>query len=89
LAVSAPPPQGEPGASATQIILKTDERSIHLEPEREGKFAAKSSDWHENRFFFGPDKLEVAVKNGRWGLTHLLAAPRSAIEPVRRYFPGD
>ena len=72
-----------------QIILKTDERSIHLEPEREGKFAAKSSDWHENRFFFGPDKLEVAVKNGRWGLTHLLAAPRSAIEPVRRYFPGD
>jgi hypothetical protein len=23
------------------------------------------------------------------GLTHLLAAPRSAIEPVRRYFPGD
>jgi hypothetical protein len=29
--------------------------------------AAKSSGWDENRFFLEGDKLEVAVKNGRWG----------------------
>ena len=38
--------QGGQEQARTQIVLKTDERSIHLEPERERKFAAKSSDWH-------------------------------------------
>ena len=60
-----------------------------LELGREGKFAAKSSGWGENRVFLEGDKLEVAVKNGRWVLTHLPAGPRPAAELVRRYFPGD
>jgi hypothetical protein len=72
-----------------QIILKTDERNIVLELGLGGKISCQVNGLDENRVFLEGDKLEVAVKNGRWGLTHLLAAPRSAIEPVRRYFPGD
>jgi hypothetical protein len=35
------------------------------------------------------DKLEVAVKNGRWVLTHLRAGSRPAAELLRCYFPDD
>ena len=77
------------GKREPQIILKTDERSVHLELGREGKLAAKSSGWDENRVFLEGDKLEVAVKNGRWVLTHLPAGPRPAAELLRRYFPDD
>jgi hypothetical protein len=35
----------------------------------------KSSDWEENRVFLEGDKIEVAVKNGRWVVTHLPAGP--------------
>ena len=76
------------GKREPQIILKTDERHIHLELGRQGKFAAKSTGWDENQVFLEGDKLEVAVKNSRWVLTHLLAAPRTP-EPVRHYFPDD
>jgi hypothetical protein len=55
------------GKREPQIILKTDERKVVLELGLAGKFAAKSSGWDENRFFLEGDKLEVAVKNGRWG----------------------
>jgi hypothetical protein len=71
-----------------QIILKTDERHIHLELGRDGKFAAKSTGWDENRVFLEGDKLEVEVKDGRWVLTHLPAAPRKP-ESVRHYFPDE
>jgi hypothetical protein len=76
------------GKREPQIILKTDERNIRLELGREGKFAAKSTGWDENRVFLEGDKLEVAVTNGRWVLTHLPAAPRKP-EPVRHYFPTE
>jgi hypothetical protein len=49
-----------------EIILKTDERSIVFEPGLGGKFSAKSTAWDENRVFLEGDKLEAAVKNGRW-----------------------
>ena len=55
------------GKREPQIILKTDERKVVLELGLAGKFAAKSSGWDENRFFLEGNKLEVAVKNGRWG----------------------
>ena len=45
-----------------QIILKTDERKIHLELGLEGKFAAKSTGWDENRVLVEGDQLEIAVK---------------------------
>jgi hypothetical protein len=53
-----------------QIILKTDERKIHLERGLEGKFAAKSTGWDENRVFLEGNRLEVSVKSGRWVLCH-------------------
>jgi hypothetical protein len=34
-----------------EIILKTDERKVILELEKDGKFAAKSTGWDENRVF--------------------------------------
>ena len=71
-----------------QIILKTDERKIHLELTLGGKFAAKSTGWDKNRVFLEGDKLDVAVVNGRWVLTHLPAAHRPPIM-VRHYFPDD
>ena len=75
------------GKREPQIILKTDERKIALELDLEGKFAAKSRGWDENRVFLEGDRLEVAVKNGRWVLTHLPAGPRRP-KPVRHYFTG-
>jgi hypothetical protein len=59
-------PRGFMGKREPQIILKTDERKIHFELGLEGKFAAKSSGWDENRVFLEGDKLDVALKNGRW-----------------------
>ena len=40
------------GKREPQKILKTDERSIHIELGCEGKFTAKSSGWDEDRVFF-------------------------------------
>jgi hypothetical protein len=71
-----------------QIILKTDERSTVLELSCEGKFAAKSTCWDENRVFLEGDKLEVVIKNGRWVLTHQPAALRPAPK-AQHYFPDD
>jgi len=67
-----------------QATSLPDERTILLELGLQGKFAAKSSGWDENRVFLEGDKLEVAVKNGRWVLTHTPAKPRPP-EPVRHY----
>ena len=69
-------------------FLKTDERKVVLELGLEGKFAAKSTGWDENRVFLEGDRLEVSVENGRWVLTHLPAAPRKPA-PVQHYFPDD
>jgi hypothetical protein len=77
------------GKREPQIILKTDERRTVLELAREGKFTAKSGGWDEDRVFLEGDKLEVAVKNGRWVVTHLPAGPRPAVEPVRHYFDTE
>jgi hypothetical protein len=72
-----------------QIILKTDERKIHLELGLEGQFGAKSTSCDENRVFLEGDRLEVSVKNGRWVLCHVPgrpAAPKAgaALLPRRR-----
>ena len=74
------------GKCEPQSILKTDECSIVFELGLQGKFAAKSTGWDENRVFLEGDKLEVEVKNGRWVLTHLPAAPRP-VPTLQHYFP--
>jgi hypothetical protein len=71
-----------------QIILKTDQRTFVLELALGGKFQAKSSGWDENRMFLEGDVLEVAVRNGRWVLTHVPAKPVTP-KPVLHYFPDD
>ena len=88
-AVSLPPPGGFMGKREPQTILKTDERKMVLELGLEGKFAAKSSGWDENRVFLEGDKLEIEVKSGRWVLTHLPAKPDRRPKPVLHYFPDD
>jgi hypothetical protein len=54
-----------------------------------GKFQAKSSGWDENRSFLEGDVLKVAVRNGRWVLTHVPAGPRPAPFPAQRYFSTE
>jgi hypothetical protein len=72
-----------------EIILKTDERKIVLEIGHGGKFAAKSTGWDENRVFLEGDKLEVAVVNGRWVLSHLPAGPKPPAPPAEHCFPTE
>jgi hypothetical protein len=72
-----------------QIILKTEERSAVLELGHEGKFVAPIKRLDETRLFLEGNKLEVAVKNGRWVLTRLPAGPRPAVEPVWHYFDTE
>jgi hypothetical protein len=74
-------------AKQTPTILKTDERGIYLKLGHERKFYRQSLGWDENGVLVEGDKLEVAVKNGCWGLTHLPAGPRPAAERLRCYFP--
>ena len=76
-------------ASRTADHLKTDKRTIFLETSLGGKFIAKSSGWDENRTFLEGDVLEVAVRNGRWVLTHRPAGPRPAPPPPEHYFPTE
>jgi hypothetical protein len=72
-----------------QIIVKTDQRTVILELSLGVKFQAKSSGWDENRVFLEGDVLEVAVRNGRWVLTHVPAAPRPDPAPAGHYFPTE
>jgi RecA-family ATPase len=78
----------EQKAVEPQIILKTDERKVVLELGLGGKFSAKSTAWDENRVFLEGDKLEVAVVNGRWVLTHLPAKPPEP-KATQHYFPDE
>jgi hypothetical protein len=70
-----------------EVILKTDRRAVYLELGLKGKFAAKSGAWDENRVFLEGDVLEVAVRGGRWVLTHRPAGPRPTQAPPEHYFP--
>jgi hypothetical protein len=49
---------------------------------------AKSTGWDENRVFLEGDKVEVAVVNGRWVLTHQPAKPPEP-KAVQHYFPDE
>jgi hypothetical protein len=81
-------PPGGMGKREPQIILKTEERSAVLELGLEGKFAAKSTGWDENRVFLEGDRLVIEVESGRRVLAHVPAAPRP-VKPVQHYFPDD
>jgi hypothetical protein len=72
-----------------QIIPKTGQRNVILELGLGGKFQAKSSGWDENRTFLEGAALEVAVRNGRWVLTHVPAGPRAAPPPAQHDFPTE
>jgi hypothetical protein len=72
-----------------EVILKTDQRTVVLELGTGGKFSAKSSSCDENKVFLEGDVLEIAVRSGRWVLTHRPAAPRKALDPVEHYFPTE
>ena len=75
-------------ARETQVILKTDERKVVLELGLDGKFAAKSNGWDENRVFLEGDQLEGAVVSGRRVLTHIPAKPPEP-KPVLHNFANE
>jgi GAF domain-containing protein len=68
---------------------RTNERNLVLELARGRKFVVNSSSWDENRVFLEDDKLEVAVKNGRWVMTHLPAGSPPKPAPVEHHFPTE
>jgi hypothetical protein len=76
------------GKREPQIILKTDERKIHLELGLEGKIRSEINGVGRDPVFLEGDRLEVAVVNGRWVLTALPAKPPEP-KPVLHYFPED
>jgi hypothetical protein len=73
------------GKREPQTILKTDERAIRLELGCEGNSPPNQAVGTKAGFFLQGDKLEVAVKNDRWVLTHLPAGQRPALQPVQHY----
>ena len=75
------------GKRGPQIILKTDERTVVLDWAR-WEICRKINGLGQKPLFLEGDRLEVAVKSGRWVLTHLPADP-AAPKPVRHYFPDD
>jgi hypothetical protein len=72
-----------------QIILNTDQRNVLLELSLGGKFQVKSNGWDENRIFLEGDVLEIAIRNGRWVVTHAPAGPRPAPPLAQHYFPTE
>jgi hypothetical protein len=73
----------------TQIILKTDQRTLVLEIGLGGKFEAKSSGWDENRTFLEGDVLEVAVRNGRQGAKPRSGRTAPGAASGQHYFPTE
>jgi hypothetical protein len=71
-----------------QIILKTDERKIHIELGLEGKFAAKSTGWDEKPGL--PRRGPVGDRSqGRPLGADAPAAKPAAPKPVLHYWPDD
>jgi hypothetical protein len=75
-------PWGTMGKREAQIILKTDERTIVLERGRGGKFVAQIKRLRSKPGFPEGDKLEVAVKTGRW-FRRRRGGPRRCTTPSR------
>jgi hypothetical protein len=67
-----------------QIILKTDQRNVILEMGLGGKIPSEIKRLGREPTFLEGDVLEVAVRNGRWVLTHVPAGPRPALPPAQQ-----
>jgi hypothetical protein len=65
------------GKRETQIILKTDERSIHLELGREGQFNRKSIGWGENRVSSRAISSRSRSRTGAGCQSAVITVPRS------------
>jgi hypothetical protein len=74
--------RGLHGKGEPQSVLKPDECSIVLELGHEGKFVAQIKRLRSKPGFPEGDKLAVAVKDGRWLLSHTPTKPQPP-EPVR------
>jgi hypothetical protein len=80
------PPMGK--SREPQIILKTDQRNVILElglgeNSKRNQVAGTRTEPFRRRC------SEVAVRNGRWVLTHAPAEPRPARPPAQHYFPTE
>jgi hypothetical protein len=51
------------GADQRSILLKTDQRSIYLEMQRDGKFHARSAGWDHTQVLSGGERLEIRVES--------------------------
>jgi hypothetical protein len=69
------------------VLPGSRQGDLDMRPESLGQ--AKSIGWDENQVFLEGDVLEVAVRDGRWVLTHVPAGPRPAPPPAQHYFPTE
>jgi hypothetical protein len=55
------------GKSRPEILLKTDNKTVVLELERDGKFVAKSAPWEDNKVMLPGERLHLQIVDGQWG----------------------
>jgi hypothetical protein len=53
-------------ADRSEILLITENKTVILEMESDGKFSAKSNAWEENKVVLEGEELVVRVVRGRW-----------------------
>ena len=53
-------------AQRPEVLLATDNKTVLLSLERDGKFSAKSAAWEENKVMLPGEELVIRVDGGRW-----------------------
>ena len=52
-------------AQRPEVLLATDNKTVLLSLERDGKFSAKSAAWEENKVMLPGEELVIRVEGGR------------------------
>jgi hypothetical protein len=52
-------------AHRPEVLLATDNKTVLLSLERDGKFSAKSAAWEENKVMLPGEELVIRVEGGR------------------------
>ena len=68
-------------AARPETLLITDDKKVLLEVGRDGKFAAKSTAWEEDKVFLEGETLKIFVNRGLWFLVKRAAPANGAATP--------
>ena len=72
-------------AARPETLLITDDKKVLLELGRDGKFAAKSTAWEEDKVFLEDEKLKIFVNRGPgfWSSARRRQMGRRRRQPTR------